>query len=117
MSKGITKLLIVHLKETSIVKKGGGRGIFLEKLNAKFTRKKKDNNHCLLYCLLACFSQANINLCRLTRLGLKAGMCWSSGRQGGVSEHEPPLHLCCPVESAWDHSLHMQADAQEQIQA
>ena len=45
MSKGITKLLIVHLKETSIVKKGGA-GDISRKIKCKAIGEKKKDNRC-----------------------------------------------------------------------
>ena len=67
MFKGITKLLIVHLKETSIVKKK--KRIFLEKIKCKAIGGGKggDNNCCFF---LATIFQANISF-------LQADQAWS----------------------------------------
>lgn len=70
MSKGITKLLIVHLKETSIVKKGGGAGDISRKIKCKAIGEKKKRQSLLPCCFLATISQANISF-------LQADQAWS----------------------------------------
>ena len=100
------KLFTVYLKETSNVNQG---------YSQKFNVYWKQNHHCLLYCFLASFSWANIS-------SLLADQFWSQGWDAlGLREvspeHKPLLYLWCPVQSAWDHSLHMDAIPQEPIQA
>ena len=114
MSKGITKLLIVHLKETSIVKKGGA-GDISRKIKCKAIGEKKKRQSLLPCCFLATISQANISF-------LQADQAWSLdwdvlGLREVSPEHKPPLTCSAQSNLPGTTVSTCRPSPQEQIQA